>query len=163
MFDYFLNWFLQIFVPYAFLIIGFMNLKVGRGQDKFEKAFDVGYDACILGFGILAVLLGSKEFGVILKTDKAPMIPLVIGLITLLGFKHLEGSGYGWVAKARVSILAGTLIFGVNTAMIARLDQGAAFPAFFWGTVCFGLPCLVFWLIIGTKAPKTIPPRTSLP
>jgi hypothetical protein len=68
---------------------------------------------------------------VILDNDKAPIIPLGIGIVFLLGFKLLEESSYSWVAKARVSILAGTLIFGVNTAIIHGSIKVRPFQQFF--------------------------------
>jgi hypothetical protein len=157
----FFNWLLQMIVPYGLLVAGFMLLKLQRGQDKFEKAFDIGYDSCILGLGIAAVLLGSSEFEAVLQTNNVVVAPLIIGIITLVGFAALERSQKRKVTKARASILVGTLIFGVNTAIITWLDQRAVFPAVFWGAVCFVLPCLSFWLVIGTQLPKNSPAANS--
>ncbi|HWN09578.1 MAG TPA: hypothetical protein VNO50_09980 [Pyrinomonadaceae bacterium] len=148
MLKHFFSWLLQIFVPYALLIIGFLLLKVGRGQNKFEKAFDLGYDACILGFGIAAVLLGGPEFQAFLQVNNAATAPLIIGALSLAGFVVLERSGYSEVTKARTSILAGTFIFGANTAMVAWLDQRLLNATLFWGIMCWVLPCVVFWFII---------------
>lgn len=146
MLKHFLNWFLQILIPYLLLVTGFLVIKAGRGQDIFGKSFDIGFDACILGFGIAAVLLGGPDFQAILK-DNAATIPLVIGFASIGLFYRLNQSSYGEVAKAWMSVLAASFVFGANTAMVTWLNEARVTPTIVWGIVAWIVPCFIFWLI----------------
>jgi hypothetical protein len=55
-----LSWLTQVVSPYVILIVGFMTVT-GRGQRNFAgKAFKLGLEACILGVGLSAALVGSQ-------------------------------------------------------------------------------------------------------
>jgi hypothetical protein len=62
--------------------VGFIFIKTHREQKRFEKVFDIGYDATVLGIGVAAALLGSSEFQKILN-DNPAYLPLLFGIFIL--------------------------------------------------------------------------------
>ena len=140
-------WGLSILAPYVFLVGGFLILKTQRGQNRFEKVFDIGYDACILGIGIAATLLGGSEFQSVLETNAA-WIPMLFGFFIIVLLYVLERSKYEKVTQARWSVLVSTLIFGANTAMVAWLNDRNVGSTVFSGIASFIVPCIVCYLII---------------
>ncbi len=133
----FLNWFLQLFVPYALLICGFMVMRGGENKSRADKGFDIGFDACILGFGIAAVFQAN-----------AAVIPLAIGGPFIGMFFHLNRSGFSAQTKARVAIIASTLIFGANTSLVTWLNEASVRPTIIWGLVAWLVPCAFFFFVV---------------
>lgn len=161
---HFANWGLSILAPYLFLVGGFLVLKTRRGQNRFEKVFDIGYDSCILGIGIAATLLGGSEFQAFLETNAA-WAPMVFGFFIIVVLFVLEQSQYEKITQARLSVLVGTLIFGANTAMVAWLNDRNIGSTVFSGILSFVVPCAISYLIIAklnSAASKSeIPPSSE--
>lgn len=157
-FPHFSTWGLSILAPYVILVIGFIALKTHRQQHRLEKVFDIGWDSCILGIGIAATLMGGSEFQTILPNGA--WMPLVFGGFTMALLYGLEWSQKRKVTQARLSVLAGTVGFGINTGMITWLNERKAYATVFWGILSFLVPFVASCLAIAKlnyPDPKTDP------
>lgn len=160
----FIQWVIEILIPYLALLLGLVLLRTWRRQQKFaskpeyqaaryedklETAYDIGYEACVLGFGMAVLLLGSSEFQLILKTERALVMPFVVGIPIIAALLFLGTSSYSGFLKAVVSIIAGTLVFGILTAMMTwvREHQSLALTVVL-GVIAWGLPCAGFIALV---------------
>jgi uncharacterized membrane protein len=148
----FLSWVLQILVPYVLFLVGFLIVKGARRLSRYEKTFDASFDACILGFGIAAVLLGSAEFKKILDTDATPIIPILVGVACIALFYHLNNSTYRPFTKAWITVIVAGVIFGINTAMVTWLNERTMGKTIFWGVCAWAVPVVIFWFMAKERA-----------
>jgi hypothetical protein len=163
--SHFLQWVIEILIPYLALLLGVAILRTTRRQQKFgpgcqsepvdqaelryedklETAYDIGYEAWILGFGITVVLFGSSEFEAILKTQLAIVMPFVVAIPMIAILYWFGTSAYSHFVKAVVSIVAGTLAFAVITAMVTWVrEQQSLRLTIVLGLLSWVIPCAAF-------------------
>lgn len=143
----FLSWLSQVVSPYLILMAGFLTVT-GRGKRDFAgKTFKLGCEACILGIGIAAVLLGSQENHN--ACWQLASMAIAFGFVLIVGYGLLNESDVRATRKARLSIAFSTFVFGATTtihALIHRPDNIQM--AVFGGTISWILPCVVFCLLV---------------
>src|SRR5437870_4752590 len=94
-------WIVEVPVPYLVLVTGFLSMR-GGGEPNFAgKAFDLGYDACILGIGISAALLGSNA-GTGSAVAGVGVFVLALGFFFSVILKRTDESDLQPVSKARL-------------------------------------------------------------
>ena len=162
----FLSWLTQVLSPYLILMAGFLTVT-GRGKRDFSgKTFKLGFEACILGVGIAAVLLGSHENH---TAWQLALFAVVFGLFLIVGYGLLNESDIRPTRKARLSVFFSTFVFGANSVIHNLLNRPDEIRFAIWmGIISWIIPCSVFCLVVrDNKRPETTsvsssPPPTSL-
>jgi putative copper export protein len=142
----FLSWLTQVLSPYLILMAGFLTVT-GRGSRDFTgKTFKVGFEACILGVGIAAVLLGSQENH---TAWQLALVAVVFGFVLIVGYGLLNESQVRPTRKARLSIAFSTFVFGATTTIHATMHRPDRIQMAIWlGAISWVLPCLVFCFVV---------------
>src|ERR1051325_9136907 len=125
----FLSWLTQVLCPYLLLMAGFLAVT-GRGRRDFSgKTFKLGLEACILGVGIAAVLLGSQENH---TAWQVALFAVVFGGFLIVVYGVLNESGVRPTRKARLSIMFSTLVFGANSVIHNLINRPDAIQFAIW-------------------------------
>ncbi len=153
----FLSWLALVVMPYLVLIAGFLTVT-GRGKRDFAgKTFKLGLEACILGVGIAAVLLGSQENE---TAWQLALFAVVFGFVLIVGYGLLNESDVRPTRKARLSILFSTFVFGANATIHAFVYTHSVLNSATWaislGILAWIVPCVVFAFVVrDNKRPET--------
>ena len=149
-----LSWLTQVMMPYIILMVGFLTVTGREQRDFAGKTFKLGLEACVLGVGLAAALLGSQETPVAWQTAG---LAVVFGLFLVVLYGPMNDSDLSRMRKARLSIVCSTFIFGSNTTIHASAYRPGSLISPFWaGIVAWIAPCIIFnFLVHDNKRSQT--------
>jgi hypothetical protein len=141
--DHLGTWLVQVLVPYVILLSGFLLMKGGGRSNLARKAFDLGFEACILGVGLSAALLASKEAPT--GVAAAGLVAAVVGVLIIVIYYRMKSSRQNPISKATFSIVISTFICGANTAILSWIHHpDTMVRPLLLGATAWVLPCIVF-------------------
>ena len=118
-------WLQAIGIPYLALL-ALAAIGAGRGQkESFARiAINFGIDACILGIGVTSGIFVSAEVRAKIGSDAttyALVFIFIDFIVTGICIRFREWKKPSEVARARLSVFAGTLILIINTGVALNL------------------------------------------
>lgn len=118
-------WLQTIGIPYLTLMaLTIFTAGRGRSDTTARIAIDIGIDSCILGIGVTSGVFVSTDARAVIG-DKSVILGFVFLLLDLIitgiCLRLREFKSPSEVARARLSVFLGVLIFAINTGIVLKI------------------------------------------